>query len=166
MLSTDLVVRDLYDSAEVKDAVRSRFGPSVVPAGSVDRAAVAQRAFATADDTAWLEALLWPRVGERMTAWRQALEDGARPPRAAVVEVPLLFEAGMEDVFDATIAVVADEPLRAERAGGRGHEALEERSARQLSQKEKAQRATFVVVNNGTVEQLERKLSAVLEKLS
>ena len=40
---------------------------------------------------------------------------------AAVVEVPLLFEAGMEAVFDHTIAVVADEALRAERAGARGH---------------------------------------------
>ena len=56
--------------------------------------------------------------------------------------------------------------LRAERAGGRGHHSLDERSARQFSQEEKAQRATYVVTNDGTVEQLEHKLSAVLEKLT
>jgi dephospho-CoA kinase len=61
--------------------------------------------------------------------------------------------------------VVADEELRAERAGARGHQALAERSARQLPQQEKAQRATYSVVNDGTIEQLEHKLSDVLEML-
>jgi dephospho-CoA kinase len=82
------------------------------------------------------------------------------------VEVPLLFESGMEQAFDATIAVIADEDLRAERAGGRGHEALEERGARQLSQQEKAGRATYVVVNDGSVAELEAKLSSILEMLA
>jgi dephospho-CoA kinase len=165
VLSTDRVVHDLYDSPEVRDAVRARLGSSVAPDGGIDRAAVAKRAFATAEDRAWLEALLWPRVGQRMSAWRRELEDTAPPPRAAVVEVPLLFEAGMEGAFDATLAVIAPEELRAGRAGARGHEELERRSARQLSQQEKAARATYVVVNDATIEQLEAKLSAVLEKL-
>lgn len=166
MVSTDRVVHELYDSDQVRDAVLARFGPSVAPGGVVDRAAIATRAFATADDRAWLEGLLWPRVGERVSVWRQAVEGFSPVPRAAVVEVPLLFEAGMEGIFDATIAVVAREELRAHRAGARGHQALAERSARQLSQQEKAQRATYVVVNDGTVEQLEAMLSDVLEKLS
>jgi dephospho-CoA kinase len=82
-----------------------------------------------------------------------------------VVEVPLLFESGMESVFDATIAVVADEDVRAQRAGSRGHEALAERSARQLSQQEKAERATYVVPNDDSLDTLESKLSAVLDML-
>ncbi len=166
MLSTDRVVHDLYDSPEVREAVTARFGESVAPGGVVDRAAVARRAFATGEDRAWLEGLLWPKVGERVTAWRRGLEDASPVPRAVVVEVPLLFEAGMEGIFDATIAVIAEEELMAQRAGARGHQALKERSARQLSQQEKAQRATYVVVNDGTAEQLEAKLSGVLEKLS
>ncbi len=165
MLSTDRVVHDLYDSPDVSEAVRARFGPAVAPEGRVDRAAVAKRVFATAEDRAWLEALLWPRVGTRMSAWRRELQRSARPPVAAVVEVPLLFEAGMEGAFDATIAVIAREQLRAERAGARGHEALAERSVRQFSQQEKAHRATYVVPNDGTIEELEAKLSAILEKL-
>ena len=131
----------------------------------VDRAALARVAFATPADREWLEGLLWPRVGERMAAWRSALELASPPPRAAVVEVPLLFESGMEGQFDATIAVVASEDLRASRAGARGHEALDERSARQLTQQEKAHRATYVVVNDGTVEELGSKLSSLLEML-
>ena len=166
MLSTDRVVHELYEDDDVLSAVRERFGDAIERDGAVDRGALARVAFATPEDRTWLEGLLWPRVGERMAAWRGDLERRPDPPRAAVVEVPLLFEAGMETAFDATIVVVATEELRAERAGARGHEALAERSARQLTQQEKAQRATYVVVNDGTVAKLESNLSALLEKLS
>jgi dephospho-CoA kinase len=165
VLSTDGVVHDLYECQDVVDAVTLRFGEAVAPGGVVDRAELARRAFATPTGREWLEGLLWPRVGSRMAQWRSALAEAADPPLAAVVEVPLLFESGMEPAFDATIAVVASEDLRASRAGERGHAALAERSARQMTQQEKAQRATYVVVNDGTVEELESKLSALLEML-
>jgi dephospho-CoA kinase len=129
----------------------------------VDRRAVAARAFATPEDREFLEGLLWPRVGTRVAEWR-AVESQREPP-ALVVEVPLLFESGMDAGFDATIAVVADETVRRERAAARGHEAVDERTARQLSQDEKARRATFAVANSGTIEELEARLSDVLEKL-
>ena len=166
VLSTDAVVHDLYERPDVRDAVVARFGPSVCPDGQIDRASVARQAFARNEDRAWLEQLLWPRVGEQMVAWRADVERASPPPRAAVVEVPLLFESGMEHGFDATIAVIADEQLRAGRAAARGHHALSERSARQLSQQEKAARATYVVVNDGPPEKLDAKLSAILDKLS
>jgi dephospho-CoA kinase len=165
-LSTDEVVHSLYDNSEVRDAVRERFGETIAPDGVVDRSALATRAFETAEDRQWLEQLLWPRVGARMLQWREGLEQLSPAPRVAVVEVPLLFESGMERAFDATIAVTAAEPIRSERASARNHSALDERSARQLTQKEKAHRATYVVQNDGTVEELERELSAVLDKLS
>jgi dephospho-CoA kinase len=164
-LSTDAVVHELYESDEVRDEVVARFGSDVAPGGVVDRGVLAGRAFATPEDRAWLEGVLWPRVGARMAAWREAVERLDPEPRAAVVEVPLLFESGMDGAFDATIAVVAAEDVRSERAEARGHQALDERGRRQLTQDEKAQRATFVVVNDGTVDELERKLSAVLDKL-
>jgi dephospho-CoA kinase len=165
VLSTDAVVHELYLDDEVRDAVVERFGPRAAPDGAVDRSELARLAFASTEDRAWLEGLLWPRVGARMAAWREALADASPPARAAVVEVPLLFESGMAEAFDATIAVVADEAVRAERAAARGHAALRERGARQLSQEEKAQRATYVVANDGTEHDLERKLSSVLDKL-
>jgi dephospho-CoA kinase len=100
-----------------------------------------------------------------MVTWRQDLQSGSPIPRAAVIEVPLLFESGMDHGFDATIAVIADEEVRHARASARGHEALDERRARQLSQQEKSQRATYSVLNDGTVLELERKLSAILDML-
>jgi dephospho-CoA kinase len=165
-LSTDAVVHELYGSDELRRAVRERWGAEMLAAdGTVDRAAIARRAFVSEDDRRWLEGQLWPRVGARVAAWREEVARAHPPPRAAVVEVPLLFEAGMEEGFDATVAVVADEALRAGRADGRGHAAVDERVARQLPQEEKAARATHVVVNDGSVEELERELSAILDKL-
>jgi dephospho-CoA kinase len=164
-LSTDRVVHELYETPEVRDAVVEHFGPEVLADGAIDRPALARAAFATNEQRAWLEGMLWPRVGERVAKWRRGLEQAAQPPRAAVVEVPLLFEAGMAPMFDATIAVVADEVVRHQRASSRGHLALDERAARQLSQEEKSGLATYTVVNDGSVEDLESKLSAILEML-
>lgn len=165
-LSTDAVVHELYAGDEVREAVVDRWGPEVAPGGEVDRAAVARRAFASDEDRRWLETLLWPRVGARVVEFRQRAESAEPRPPAAVVEVPLLFESGMEAGFDATIAVLAEESLRAQRADGRGHEALDERSARQLTQEEKRARATYAVDNDGSEADLEAKLSSILAKLS
>lgn len=165
-LSTDRAVHQLYETDEVRSAVRDRFGDEVMDAGSVDRPALARRAFATDEDRRWLEQLLWPRVGTRIAEFRSQAGAADPPPRAAVVEVPLLFESGGDHGFDATIAVIAPESVRHERASARGHEALSERAARQLSQEEKSQRATYTVVNDGSIEELEEKLSSILDMLT
>jgi len=164
-LSTDAVVHDLYGSEEVREAVVARWGSEVAPDGKIHRPTVARRAFAAPQESAWLEELLWPRVGARVAAWYEGLGEQDPPPLAAVVETPLLFEAGMEGVYDATIAVVADEEMRAQRAAARGHQAVDERADRQLTQDEKAARATFAVRNSGTVDELEEELSGVLVAL-
>jgi dephospho-CoA kinase len=165
VLSSDAVVHELYAGEHLRAAVTRRWGPEVAPNGVIDRAAVAERAFASDEDRAWLEGVVWPLVGARVAAWLEQVRARRPPPRAAVVEVPLLFEAGMEGLYDGTIAVVSEEEVRERRAAGRGHALLDERDARQLSQEEKARRATFVVRNDATVEDLESELSAVLAKL-
>jgi dephospho-CoA kinase len=162
VLSTDAVVHSLYEDPEVVRLVTERWGDEVAPGGVVDRPAVARAAFGDPEERRWLEGLLWPRVGERMVAWREANASA----RALVVEVPLLFESGMDGAFDATIAVVADEAVRRERAEARGHEGLEARTGRQLSQDEKAARATHVVRNDGSVAELEAALSELLDRIA
>jgi dephospho-CoA kinase len=165
-LSTDAVVHELYAGDErLREAVVERWGAEVAPGGVVDRAAIARRAFAGEGERRWLETLLWPLVGERVWEWLTEVRARRPAPRAAVVEVPLLFEAGMEGLYDATVAIVAPEELRRERAAARGHELQEERAARQLTQEEKARRATFTVRNEGSEQELEKKLSEVLDKL-
>jgi dephospho-CoA kinase len=165
-LSTDAVVHELLTTGEVRDALVERFGDEVAPGGEVDRGAVADVVFGDDENRKWLEDLLWPRVGKRMWDWRQEVERQEPTPPAAVVEVPLLFESGMESAFDTTIAVIADEPVRSERAGGRGHRGVDERTTRQLTQDQKAERADVVVRNEGTLDDLERELSSFLGNMN
>ena len=165
-LSTDAVVHELYAGPEVRDAVVERWGSQVAPGGTVDRGAVAKAAFAAPEERAWLEGLVWPRVAQAVLDFRAAADAADPPPRAAVVETPLLFEAGMDAIYDATVAVVAPEEIRAARAAARGHEAVDERAKRQLTQEEKAARASYVVENGGTVAELERALADVLASLT
>ena len=164
-LSTDAVVHELYAGDAVREAVVARWGADVAPDGVVDRAAIARHAFGAPAEREWLEGLLWPLVAARLIDWRAEVEALDPPPVAAVVETPLLFEAGQEAAYDATVAVIAQEDVRAERAAARGHEAVDERAARQLSQDEKAARATFAVRNDGTVEDLRSDLAVILGRL-
>lgn len=166
-LSTDVVVHELLaEDREVRDLLVERLGPEVAPGGVVDRATVAGAVFERPRDREWLEGVLWPRVGARIAGWRGELAARRPPPAAAVVEVPLLFEAGMESAFDATIAVVADDDVREQRAASRGHAGLELRTARQLDQAEKAERADHVVQNDGDLRHLEKTLSRVLATIT
>jgi dephospho-CoA kinase len=165
VLSTDAIVHDLLDSEQVRSALVERFGGDVASSGTVDRAAIAARVFSSEADRVWLEGLLWPLVGARADEWVKEVRARTPAPRAAVIEVPLLFEAGLTDGYDAIVAVIADEDVRRERAATRGHALVDERASRQLPQEEKARKATFAVRNDGSEEDLERELSAVLGKL-
>lgn len=164
-LSTDAVVHELLESDEMRDQLVARFGEQVAPDGRIDRNAVGTLVFEQPDERKWLEGVLWPRVGERVERWRR--EQAAREPRprALVVEVPLLFEAGMEAVFGHTIAVVTDEEAIAERTADRGHAGVASRTSRQLSQKEKAERAEYVVRNDGDLDELRVTLSGLLANI-
>jgi dephospho-CoA kinase len=165
VLSTDDVVHELYGSELVRAAVVARWGSEVAPEGNVDRARVARRAFASESEREWLEELLWPLVGVRVRDWAAEALAHEPAPRALVVETPLLFEAGLEDRYAATIAVIAAEEVRAARAAARGQASVDERAARQLPQLEKARRATFTVRNDGTEEQLRERLAALLTEI-
>jgi dephospho-CoA kinase len=160
-LSTDAVVHELLTTDELRDELVDRLGSDVLRDGALDRSAIAERVFGDDEARAWLEGVLWPRVGERVAAWRAEVGND----RVAVVEVPLLFESGMERVFDRTIAVVADEGVREHRAAARGHASVAERAGRQLTQAEKAQKADFTVRNDGSLTDLREALSQVLAKL-
>lgn len=158
-------MHELYGDPDVRAAVVARWGKDVAPGGAVDRVAVARHAFADPAERGWLEQLLWPRVGARIAAWRVAEAERVPAPRALVVEVPLLFESGTDHGFDLTVAVIADDAVRARRAAARGHEAVDERTRRQLPQAEKAARADHVVDNSGSIADLRHALSALVAKL-
>src|SRR6185312_2311170 len=145
-VSSDAVVHELLDAEPLLGRLTERWGEEVAPEGRVDRAKIGEVVFADPEELRWLEAQIHPLVGERIGGWLASLPEGTE---VAVVEVPLLFESGMESVFDTTVAVVAGDEVRRARAEARGHVLVDERETRQLAQAEKASRAAHVVENEG-----------------
>ena len=161
-ISSDAVVHELLDSEPLLGRLTERWGEDVAPEGRVDRSRIGEIVFAEPDELKWLESQIHPLVGERIGEWLGSLGGDVR---IAVVEVPLLFEGEMAPVFDTTVAVITADEVRRERAEARGHTLVGEREARQLGQEEKAARADHVIENDGSLEDLERRLSALVEKL-
>ena len=93
--------------------------------------------------------------------WRDALGRLPNPPQVAVTEVPLLYEVGAEERFDRVVVITAPAELRAERSEAAG----ELREARLLPDEEKAKRADFVYVNDGTLEELDQFVAGVMQAL-
>lgn len=149
-LSADEVVHRLIaDDPEVREALQGRLG-------TTERAAIAAVVFADAEELAWLEALLHPRVREAEAQWLA----GLHAPVAAV-EIPLLYETGSEERFDAVVAIAAPAELRAERGGG----PADARAGRLLPDEAKLARADFGYVNDGTLEDLDAFVGRVLDEV-
>jgi dephospho-CoA kinase len=161
-LSSDAVVHELLESEPLREQLAERWGPEVVADGGIDRAKIGEVVFADPEELTWLEQQIHPLVQARTAEWLLSLPDGTE---VAVVEVPLLFEVGGERPFDTTVAVVTADEVRRERAAARGQALVDEREARQLTQIEKAELAEHVIANDGSVEDLERALSALLARL-
>lgn len=158
VVDCDRIVREeLLPSPEIVAALAARFGPAVVGAdGQLDRAAVATRVFGDDAQRLWLEALLHPRVRE---SWRRALA-GDMAARW-VVEVPLLFEKGLENWFDSTICVATSSALQVSRLHARGVPAdlAAARIAKQLPLPRKIAAADFVLLNDGSLDFLKEQVA-------
>jgi dephospho-CoA kinase len=161
-LSSDAVVHELLEGEPLRGRLVERWGPEVASAEGLDRAKIGGIVFADPEELTWLEAQIHPLVQERTAAWLTSLPEDTE---VAVVEVPLLFEAGSDKAFDTTVSIATSDEVRRQRAAARGHALVDEREARQLTQAEKAGRAEHVIENDGTVEDLEQALSALLAKL-
>lgn len=161
-LSSDAVVHELLEGEALRERLAQRWGPDVLLDDGVNRARIGEIVFADPEELSWLEEQIHPLVQARTAEWLLSLP---AETEVAVVEVPLMFEVGSDKAFDTTVAVVTGDEVRRERAAARGHALVDEREARQLTQLEKADRAEHVIENDGSVEDLEGALSALLENL-
>lgn len=158
--SDEIVHRLLREDTAVKQAVIGRFGDRVVGAdGEIDRGALAGIVFSQPDELRWLEALLHPAVAEEQARWRAALAALPEPPAACAAEIPLLYETGGETRFDVVVVVTAPSAVREARIQPAHRE---RREARLLPDEEKARRADFSYVNDGSLEDLDRFVASVL----
>jgi len=144
VFDADSVVRDLQGhNGALLEAIGARF-PGTVRGGILDRDELARAVFSDADELAALEAIVHPAV----RAAREAFFNQNRDAPALLFEIPLLFETGQEAEFDKVIVVSAPANVQRTRAlqrAGMTAEKLEAILHRQLPDKDKRERADYVV---------------------
>jgi dephospho-CoA kinase len=161
--SDDIVRRLLREDEDVRRALLEHFGDQILDEnGQVDRAAIADVVFADREALDWLEALLHPLVVKEYLDWRNQLAKLETPPSVSATEVPLLYEVGGEDRFDAVVVVTAPPDVRAARTDV----AIEDREPRLLPDSVKVAQADFSFVNDGSLDKLDDFVAAVMRELT
>ncbi len=171
VLDADAAVAELLADPEVLDRLEEAAGrPVRTPAGEVDRPALARVLFADPEVRRRVEAVLHPRVRERLRAGLEALEASDVPSerRLAVLDVPLLLEGGLHRLCDFLVFVDAPEAQRAARAGARHGWSEAEWRAREAAQAplaEKRAAADAILHNEGAPEDLRREVEDLLPRI-
>jgi dephospho-CoA kinase len=160
VFDADRIVRELYEPGGAgAAAARDLFGDSVADeTGNVDRTRIAARVFAEPEARHALESRIHPLVGAEIERRFRAAE--ASGARVAVAEASQLLEAKTESRYDRVVLVVAPDGTRVRRweeKGGDPEDARRRMSA-QLTPSQAFDRATDVIVNDGTLEDLEQKV--------
>ena len=160
VVDADLIAREIVERPEVLAALAERFGPEILAAdGTLDRAALAERAFVTDELRKELEAITHPPIGEEF------LRRVAAAPADGIVvhDVPLLVESTRGYQYGGVIVVVAPKEVRLRRLEERGvpRADAERRMALQATDEERAAVATWILDNSGGVEDLERQIEAI-----
>ncbi len=161
--SDEIVHRLLREDQVVGKTLVERFGDGILDeAGQIDRSAIAEIVFADREALEWLESLLHPLVVQEYLEWREQLAALPNPPPLTATEVPLLYEVGGQDRFDAVVVVTAPPKVRA----GRTEVDTEEREPRLLPDPVKVAQADFAYVNDGSLEDLDAFVGDVMEELT
>ncbi len=149
-------------------AIVRKFGPAILtPAQDIDRSALAQRVFARPADLKALNAIVHPPV---IRAIKRFLSDCRKAKGSGcAVSVPLLYEAGIETLFDCVAVVKApSQSVRTRLGKSRGMTArqIAARAGAQMPLAEKCRRADFVLDNSGGKKKLEKQVQEMLRRLT
>ena len=170
VVDTDELVHRLHaPGGEAAKAVEHAFGPEfLAPDGGTDRAKLARLVFSEPSARLRLESIVHPILRATLLAWRDApAAPGAAPLRVA--QIPLLFETGWTDgwTFTATVETSSDESRLARlRARGLSDAESRARIAAQLPAAERMRRADFVVLNDGTPDELFEKAKSLYDEIT
>lgn len=145
--------------------IAKQFGSGILhPDGSLNRSALAGIVFADSSRRISLEKIIHPLVRERE---RQLLQEYRDSP-LVILDVPLLFETGLDRECDRTAVVVVDEATREERlrsSRSMTHAEFHARSRSQWTQEEKVARADEVIDNSSTRQHTARQVKDLIARL-
>lgn len=135
----------MAESASLRDALISSFGEECFCDGALNRSYLASKVFASQEQLALLNSIVHPAVKEDFQQWAEQQEGDY-----CILESAILFESGFDELVDKSVAVLAPQPLRVERAmqrDGVSKEQVESRIKSQMSDDELLSRADFTIVN-------------------
>jgi len=166
VVDADRIVRELQQPGEpVFDAMVEAFGEGIVAAdGTLDRQAVADLVFNDAEKLKQLNGIVHPAVGARIM---ERLAELADSDEVVILDIPLLVEKGGYET-GGTIVVDVDPEVAVQRlVENRGFDADDARArmAAQATREQRLEKATVVLDNSGTVEDLERQVDALWERI-
>jgi dephospho-CoA kinase len=168
VLDADAMVREVQaPGGAVLGMIAQRFGDAVVrPDGTLDRAALRRIVVGDAAAREALERIVHPAVYTRRAELAAAAQ--ARGDRVLVSDIPLLFETGHAEGFDAVVLVDAAEPVRLRRLverRGFGEEEARAIMRAQMPASAKRARSDYVIDNDGDLAALERAAAEVWRAL-
>lgn len=164
VLDSDSIVHRLYEGEAVA-AIESAF-PGTTSSGKVDRAKLAAGLMAAPEGFTTLEALIHPLV--RQAQFEFLAQHEAAGAELAVLDIPLLFETGGEQLMDVTLVVSAPEEVQTARIlarPGMTIEKLEALRSRQMPDAEKRRRADFVIDTGIPLDETLAEVDKLLESL-
>jgi dephospho-CoA kinase len=162
-LDADQAAHRVLLDHEVEEAARSRWGENIMRAdGRIDRRRLGQIVFAPGEvgrrERAFLERLTHPRIASILEEQAAAAQGGKY--RVAVLDAPVLLEAGWDRLCNTILFVDARQEVREQRAGQRGwdRDGFAAREAAQKTLTEKKARAEEVIDNSGSIEATQAQL--------
>ena len=165
VLSADEIARDVISRGTPGfDEVVTTFGDGILKDGDIDRRALGEIVFADAEKRKALEAIIHPKVQQTLADARKSLDED----EILIYEIPLLVETNAASKFDSIITVEAPMEARIERLKKRGLFAseIEKRIANQVSPEQRKAVADIVLENDGSEEDLLRKVESIWEDLN
>ena len=168
VIDTDKLAREVVEQGKpaLEELVRA-FGTEILKDDkSLDRHRMLEMILTDAGTRRLVENIIHPYVFKRMDQMLQQL--AASGNNVVIVEVPLLFEAGWQDLFDYIISVVAPELICTKRLAERKNMSIDVASkwmATQISQEVKAERSDYIVHNNAGLDELQIKVNRLSEIL-
>lgn len=163
----DVVHRLLSPETSLGQRVIQLIGNEIIINNQIDRSKIAKKVFNKPSLLLSLEQIIHPAVQEEIEKQYEQVNQ-QKNKKLFVAEIPLLFEAGMEAYFDDVIAVVADPAVCKERFQKTSQSdagEYEKRSMRQMETNKKAEKANYVIVNNGSLQELEAKTKKLMNTI-
>lgn len=164
--NSDDVAKDLLSNNQtIRDSIKAKMPEALDEHRNIDRQKLADEVFKNKENLAFLESLIHPKIAEKRM---QFLEEN-KTKDIIILDIPLLFEKGIDVLCNIVIAVRADVKVREQRVIKKVNyttQRFHQINANQLTDKDRIKKATYFITNNSnSILDLEENIKKVIEQI-